>query len=101
MTIAIAADHAGFDLKQVLIQKLSNQGINCKDFGTYSSESMDYPDVAHPLASALENDELRNRMLHSLDSIEGEVTQLLQQVNITIDDLSTHNKQIDFKRVFC
>ncbi len=36
-------------------------------------------------------------MLHSLDSIEGEVTQLLQQVNITIDDLSTHNKQIDFK----
>ncbi|HGJ6010405.1 TPA: topoisomerase IV, partial [Streptococcus pneumoniae] len=45
----------------------------------------------------LENDELRNRMLHSLDSIEGEVTQLLQQVNITIDDLSTHNKQIDFK----
>lgn len=45
----------------------------------------------------LENDELRNRMLHLLDSTEGEVTQLLQQVNITIDELSPHNEQIDFK----
>ena len=40
---------------------------------------------------------LRNRKLHSLDNIEGEVTQLLQQVNITIDELSQSNEQIDFK----
>ncbi|MGV7733165.1 hypothetical protein PJJ93_28845, partial [Mycobacterium kansasii] len=45
----------------------------------------------------LENEELRNRKLHSLDNIEGEVTQLLQQVNITIDELSQSNEQIDFK----
>ena len=45
----------------------------------------------------LENEELRNRKLLSLDAIEGEVTQLLQQVNITIDDLSKNNEQIDFK----
>jgi ribose 5-phosphate isomerase B len=57
MTIAIAADHAGYDLKQVIIQKLKTKEILCKDFGTHSSESMDYPDVAHPLASAVENGE--------------------------------------------
>ncbi|MFZ2256802.1 MAG: topoisomerase IV [Clostridiaceae bacterium] len=45
----------------------------------------------------LENDELRNRKLHSLDSIEGEVTQLLQQVNITIDEMSPNNVSLDFK----
>lgn len=45
----------------------------------------------------LENEELRSRKLHSLDNIEGEVTQLLQQVNITIDELSQSNEQIDFK----
>ena len=45
----------------------------------------------------LENDELRNRKLHSLDSIEGEVTQLLQQVNITIDEMTLNNVPLDFK----
>ena len=45
----------------------------------------------------LENEELRNRKLHSLDSIEGKVIQLLQQVNITIDELSPNNEQLDFK----
>jgi len=45
----------------------------------------------------LENDELRNRKLHSLDAIEGEVTQLLQQVNITIDEISQNNVQLDLK----
>lgn len=57
MTIAIAADHAGFDLKQVLIQRLKLKGIHCRDYGTHSSASMDYPDVAHPLATAVENEE--------------------------------------------
>ncbi|MCS5465282.1 hypothetical protein NWO25_16360 [Enterococcus lactis] len=47
----------------------------------------------------LENDELRNRMLHSLDSIEGEVTQLLQQVNITIDDLSHIINKLTLKHI--
>lgn len=57
MTIAIAADHAGFELKKVIIQQLETKEIQCKDFGTNSSESMDYPDVAHPLASAVERGE--------------------------------------------
>lgn len=54
MTIAIASDHAGFNLKQLLIQKLREQDILTKDFGTHSTDSMDYPDVAHPLAHAVE-----------------------------------------------
>ncbi|MGX7047282.1 hypothetical protein [Pseudolactococcus piscium] len=45
----------------------------------------------------LENEELRNRQLHSLEAIEGKVTQLLQQVNITIDAFFQNNEQLDFK----
>jgi len=55
--IGIGSDHAGFDKKQYIIKVLEEQGIPYKDFGTYSSESTDYPDYAHPLASAVENGE--------------------------------------------
>ncbi len=48
--IGIAADHAGYELKEILKKELISTGLDVKDFGTYSSESMDYPDVAHPLA---------------------------------------------------
>jgi ribose 5-phosphate isomerase B len=53
LKIAIGADHAGFDYKQVLLQAL--QASELKDFGTYSNESADYPDFAHPVASAVES----------------------------------------------
>lgn len=56
MTIAIASDHAGFELKTYLCEFLKNQNI-LLDFGTHSSESMDYPDVAHLLADAIEKNE--------------------------------------------
>jgi ribose 5-phosphate isomerase B len=52
--IAIGADHAGFLLKEIIKSELSNRGIECRDFGTYSEESTDYPDYAHPLANAVE-----------------------------------------------
>ncbi|HBG56477.1 MAG TPA: ribose-5-phosphate isomerase, partial [Porphyromonadaceae bacterium] len=55
--IGIGSDHAGFDRKQHLIKMFEEQGIPYKDFGTYSSESTDYPDYAHPLALAVENGE--------------------------------------------
>lgn len=55
--LAIAADHAGYELKEKLKTQLSGLGWELKDFGTHSSESMDYPDVAHPLASAVEKGE--------------------------------------------
>ncbi len=54
-TIGIAADHAGFEQKEFIKAWLQQQGMEVKDFGTHSSESMDYPDVAHPLAHAVEN----------------------------------------------
>ena len=50
MRIAIGADHAGFQLKQLLMEELARLGDETVDFGTYSEESCDYPDVAHPVA---------------------------------------------------
>ena len=55
--IAVAADHAGFELKGEIIKHLENKGIKVKDFGTYSDSPDDYPDFAHPLANAVENKE--------------------------------------------
>ena len=50
MRIAIAADHAGFALKEKLRQKLSEEGHEVVDFGTGNAESCDYPDYAQPVA---------------------------------------------------
>ena len=55
MTIGICSDHAGFDYKSRLIPYLEKMGYAVEDFGTHSTESMDYPDVAHPLAEAVES----------------------------------------------
>lgn len=56
-TVGVACDHAGFPLKQFVIQYLESKGYQYKDFGTYSDTSCDYPDFAHPLAEAVENGE--------------------------------------------
>ena len=58
--IPIGSDHAGFELKQYLIDNLSNTGFEFKDFGTYSTESVDYPDFIHPVAKSV-NDGLFER----------------------------------------
>jgi len=50
MKIAIGADHAGFELKEKLKQKLARDGYEVADFGTDSSESTDYPDYAQRVA---------------------------------------------------
>jgi ribose 5-phosphate isomerase B len=55
--IAIGADHAGFELKEKMAEWLKRSGFESKDFGTYSSESTDYPDFAHPVALAVEKKE--------------------------------------------
>ena len=52
--IAIGSDHAGFDIKEDLISFLEGKGLAYKDFGTYTKDSVDYPDFAHPVASAVE-----------------------------------------------
>lgn len=56
--IGIAADHAGYELKEILKTELVQMGYEVKDFGTNSAESMDYPDVAHPLALAVSKGEI-------------------------------------------
>lgn len=56
--LGIAADHAGYELKKALIEYLNGLGYEVKDFGTHSTESMDYPDVAHPLAEEVESGKL-------------------------------------------
>jgi ribose 5-phosphate isomerase B len=53
MVIGICADHAGFPLKEELVSYLKKKGYEVRDFGTNSTASMDYPDVAHPLADAV------------------------------------------------
>lgn len=55
ISIAIGGDHAGFEYKQILIDLLKEYTI--KDFGAYSTDSVDYPDFAHPVASAVESAE--------------------------------------------
>ena len=58
ISIAVCSDHAGYELKQTVMKHLNDQGvIKLKDFGAYSSESSDYADYAHPMASAVENGE--------------------------------------------
>lgn len=54
MKIAIGCDHAGFLLKGKLIDLLTNMGHTIEDFGCFSEESMDYPDVAHPVCESIE-----------------------------------------------
>jgi ribose 5-phosphate isomerase B len=51
--LAIGSDHAGFQIKEVLKEHLTEQGCIVKDFGAFSDQSVDYPDHAHPLADAV------------------------------------------------
>ena len=55
--IQIGSDHAGFELKSKIIAFLTEAGFKVKDFGCYSTDSMDYPDVAHPVADAVLSEE--------------------------------------------
>ena len=55
MKLGIGSDHAGFAYKGKLIALLRKKGYEVVDFGTDSPASVDYPDIAHPLAKAVEN----------------------------------------------
>ncbi|HET9133687.1 MAG TPA: ribose 5-phosphate isomerase B [Gemmatimonadales bacterium] len=52
--IPIGADHAGFALKQILVEELLQRGFEVEDVGTNSDESTDYADYAHPVAREVE-----------------------------------------------
>ncbi|MGM9687481.1 MAG: ribose 5-phosphate isomerase B [Alloprevotella sp.] len=57
--IGLACDHAGFELKQYVMEYLKEKQISFKDYGTYSTESCDYPDFAHALARGIEQGEVK------------------------------------------
>ncbi|HEU5050589.1 MAG TPA: ribose 5-phosphate isomerase B [Gemmatimonadales bacterium] len=53
MTIAIASDHAGFDLKTLMVGVLRARGLEVRDFGTHSADPVDYPRFVRPAAEAV------------------------------------------------
>ncbi|MGL5633686.1 MAG: ribose 5-phosphate isomerase B [Sarcina sp.] len=53
MKIAVGCDHGGFILKSEILAHLESKGIECEDFGTYSEESCDYPDISIKVAEAV------------------------------------------------
>jgi len=55
--IAIGSDHAGFEQKLEVIRWLNKNGFQLMDMGVYENKSVDYPDYAHPVASAVEEGE--------------------------------------------
>jgi ribose 5-phosphate isomerase B len=54
MKLAIGGDHAGYEYKKELVRFLEHKGHEVKDFGPFSSDSVDYPDFVHPLSEAIQ-----------------------------------------------
>jgi ribose 5-phosphate isomerase B len=61
--VALGCDHAGFELKEIIINRLKDRGILFHDFGTYSTESTDYPDFAHAVAKSVNSGEFEKGIL--------------------------------------
>ncbi len=57
--LPIACDHGAFEMKEYLIGKLKKNGYQIKDMGTYNTDSLDYPDMIHPLAKAINDDKYK------------------------------------------
>lgn len=53
LPVVIGADHAGFDYKEDVKKLLEEHGLKVDDKGTYSLDSVDYPDFAHPVATSV------------------------------------------------
>jgi ribose 5-phosphate isomerase B len=56
--IGIACDHAGFEYKEEVVKYLTNKGLEVQDFGCYSDQSVDYPDLAHQLSKKINDGDL-------------------------------------------
>lgn len=61
--VALGCDHAGFELKEIIINRLKDRGILFHDFGTFSTESTDYPDFAHAVAKSVNSGEFEKGIL--------------------------------------
>jgi ribose 5-phosphate isomerase B len=63
MRIAIGCDHRGLTLKEAVIKILDDKGYCYKDFGCYTFESVDYPDIAHVVSEAVASGEYNRGIL--------------------------------------
>ncbi len=63
MLVAIGSDHGGFRLKEEIKELLAEENITFKDFGTYTAESVDYPDIAEQVGKAIVNGECAKGIL--------------------------------------
>ena len=61
--IAIGCDHGGYELAQKIEKHLVEGGCEVKNFGTFNGESVDYPDIAYPVAKAVANGECEKGIL--------------------------------------
>jgi ribose 5-phosphate isomerase B len=61
--LAIGCDHAGYPLKEFLKKRLIDDNYEIEDFGTNSEESVDYPDIIHPLANAVNDGMIRRGII--------------------------------------
>jgi ribose 5-phosphate isomerase B len=58
LRLGIGSDHAGFELKESILAVLKEKGFSVKNFGTFTADSVDYPDFVHPLASEVQENKL-------------------------------------------
>lgn len=61
--LAIGCDHGGYELKQEVMKHLEERGVPYKDFGTFSTESVDYPDYALKVCEAITSGEAERGIL--------------------------------------
>ncbi len=61
--LAMASDHGGFAMKEFIKAKLIEEGYEVKDFGTFSEDSVDYPDMIHPAAKAINDGEIERAII--------------------------------------
>lgn len=61
--LGIASDHGGYEMKQFLVGKLTDAGYEIIDYGTSSTESVDYPDYIHPIASDINKGKLERGII--------------------------------------
>lgn len=61
--LALGSDHAGFKLKEFIKNYLTEKGFEIVDFGTHGESSVDYPDFAHPLAKAVNDNQYETGIL--------------------------------------
>lgn len=61
--LAIGCDHGGYELKQEVIKHLEERGVPYKDYGTFSTESVDYPDYALKVCEAITSGEAERGIL--------------------------------------